>query len=52
MIFHDEFQVYSGHYLDPNEREKQRLENEMKSGGEWPVKKILKERINPRTVST
>ncbi|KAL9955034.1 hypothetical protein ACROYT_G042636 [Oculina patagonica] len=40
--------VYSGHYLAPNERERQRLENECRDNGEWPIKKVLKERINPR----
>ncbi|KAJ7372556.1 hypothetical protein OS493_019067 [Desmophyllum pertusum] len=41
--------VYSGHYLDPNRKEKIIHENRSMNNGEWPVKKVVKERINPRT---
>ena len=45
------FQVYSGHYVDPTRKGKQVNDNLAIRNGERPIQKILKERINPRTVS-
>lgn len=45
------FQVYSGRYMTPTERERRSTENVAMSNGQWPVKKVIKERINHRTVS-
>ena len=49
--FNQKFQVYSGHYVDPTRKGKQVNDNLAIRNGEWPIQKILKERINPRTVS-
>ena len=49
--FNQKFQVYSGHYVDPTRKGKQVNDNLANRNGEWPIQKILKERINPRTVS-
>ena len=45
------FQVYSGPYLTPDMRERASTLNVARNSGQWPIKKVLKERINQRTVS-
>ncbi|XP_015775408.1 PREDICTED: uncharacterized protein LOC107353587 [Acropora digitifera] len=41
--------VYSGPYLEPTRKMLQAHQISASSKGKWPVKKVLKNRINPRT---
>ena len=44
-------QVYSGQYLNPMAKQTMAQDQLALRNGQWPIKKIVKERVNARTVS-